>query len=236
MAVILGIETATEVCSVSLMRDGNIIALKESSGNNEHSQLLTTFIQEVINESGIVPVKLDAVAVSQGPGSYTGLRIGVSAAKGLCYSLDLPLISVGTLKAMAWRMISGTTDRSYSDNNTLLCPMIDARRMEVYTAIYDNCLNEIRPVEAIIVKPDSFEEHTKNKRILIFGNGAEKCRVMLNGRENIHFINGLFSSAVAVASLAEEKFNNGDFEDTAYFEPFYLKDFIAGNPVVKGLR
>jgi len=236
MATILGIETATEVCSVSLLRDGNIIAVKESAGNNEHSRLLTPFIHLVIEESGISLSQIDAVAVSMGPGSYTGLRIGVSTAKGLCFSLDKPLIGISTLKAMAWQVLHHSGENTAANSNTLLCPMIDARRMEVYMAVFDWNLKEKVPVEAVIINEDSFREETSHNRVLIFGNGSEKCKTILNGQNNIYFIDDIKATAKSIAVLAEEKFYNNELENTAYFEPFYLKDFIAGKPHVKGLH
>jgi tRNA threonylcarbamoyladenosine biosynthesis protein TsaB len=235
MAMILGIETATEVCSVSLLRDGNIVALKESSGNNEHSRLLTPFIHQVVEEGGITLSQLDAVAVSMGPGSYTGLRIGVSAAKGLCYSLDIPLISISTLKAMAWQFLQYQEEKNSIDENILLCPMIDARRMEVYMAVYKRNLQEQMPVEAVVIKEDSLLNETINNKVFIFGNGADKCKTVLTGRKNIYFSDNIKASASSIAILASEKFKNSEFENTAYFEPYYLKDFIAGKPHVKGL-
>jgi tRNA threonylcarbamoyladenosine biosynthesis protein TsaB len=236
MSIILGIETATEVCSVSLLRDGNIIALKESSGSNEHSRLLTPFIHQVMEESGISLSQIDAVAVSMGPGSYTGLRIGVSTAKGLCFSLDKPLIGISTLKAMAWQVMHHPGEDNAGNNNSLLCPMIDARRMEVYLAVFDRELQEISPVEAVIIDEDSLREKTSHNRVLVFGNGSDKCKSILSRRDNIYFMDDIKATAKSIAVLAEEKFLNNEFENTAYFEPFYLKDFIAGKPHVKGLH
>jgi len=236
MSLILGIETATEVCSVSLVRGGVVIATRESAGNNEHSQLLTPFISEVISENGFRLNEISAVAVSMGPGSYTGLRIGVSAAKGLCFSLDIPLIAIGTLKALAYRLQTDTRFQSSSGNNILLCPMIDARRMEVYMALYDENLAEINPVEAMVIYEDSFGEETIHNRIIVFGSGAEKCRDLLAHNNKITFLDEVKASASAIALLAENSFLKGDFVDTAYFEPFYLKDFIAAKPNIKGLR
>lgn len=236
MAIILGIETATEVCSVSLLHDGNLMALKESSGNNEHSRLLTPFIHQVIEESGFSMSQIDAVAVSMGPGSYTGLRIGVSTAKGLCFSLDKPLIGISTLKALAWQVLHQSVENAPGINNALLCPMIDARRMEVYLAVFDSDLREQVPAEAVIIHENSFSEETIHNRILIFGNGSAKCKTILQGQKNIYFIDDIKATAKSIAVLAEEKFQKNEFENTAYFEPFYLKDFIAGKPHVKGLH
>lgn len=231
MPLILAIETATEICSVSLIRDNEIIALRESEGNNEHSALLASFIDEIMHETGLELKQLDAVAVSKGPGSYTGLRIGVSTAKGLCYALNKPLISVATLEAMAFQVI---VDEKISTDEILLCPMIDARRMEVYMAVFNSKMEEITAVKAEIIDENSFSGI--EKKVFIFGNGAEKCTSVLADNDKIVFLPIVKASAVSVAKLAEEKFRKTHFEDTAYFEPFYLKDFVAGIPKVKGLH
>jgi tRNA threonylcarbamoyladenosine biosynthesis protein TsaB len=233
MALILSIETATEVCSAALSLDGKAIALKETRGSNEHSAQLTLFIQEVLKEAGKSLHELDAIAVSMGPGSYTGLRIGVSTAKGLCFALEKPLIAVSTLKSMALVALNDFTETMNRD--VLLCPMIDARRMEVFSVLYDRNLNEIRPVEALLLDEDTFRPYS-DSHILVFGNGADKCKGLYTVQSNIIFPGDVFPSANAIGRLAEEKFKQGDFENTAYFEPFYLKDFIAGKPKVKGLH
>jgi tRNA threonylcarbamoyladenosine biosynthesis protein TsaB len=233
MALILSIETATEVCSVALSRDGIPIALKEARGSNEHSAQLTLFIEEVMQECGKLLKDLDAVAVSMGPGSYTGLRIGVSVAKGLCYSLEKPLISVSTLKAIA---LGGMTlYKEMMMGDVLLCPMIDARRMEVFSAIYDIKLNEIQPVEALILDENTFERYEQN-RIAIFGSGSTKCQELFENNKKIFFPGTILTSAKWIGQLADERFKQGIFENTAYFEPFYLKEFVAGKPRVKGLH
>lgn len=233
MSVILSLETATEVCSVALSMDGNILALKEASGSNEHSSSLTVFVGDVMKEAGLSLRELDAVAVSMGPGSYTGLRIGVSAAKGLCYSLDKPLIAVSTLKAMA-KTAQGLilANQVRAD---LLCPMIDARRMEVFTGIYDLELGEVTPIDALVLDEMTFNDFD-GKKIAVFGNGAEKCQFLYKDKPNILFPFSLHATAESVARLAHEKFLISEFENVAYFEPFYLKDFIAGKPKVKGLH
>jgi tRNA threonylcarbamoyladenosine biosynthesis protein TsaB len=231
LAVILNIETATKVCSVTLAVDGEVKAIRESHVANSHAELVTIFSEEVIKEAGIGFNDLDAVAVSKGPGSYTGLRIGVSTAKGFCYALDKPLIAVNTLHAMAAGMIKLTGDDSF-----LVCPMIDARRMEVYAAVFDTELNEIKATEAVIVDEHSFEDLLKDHQILFAGDGAPKCKDVLSHQKKAFFNNEFHPSAAFLAPLAEQKFLNKAFEDTAYFEPFYLKDFVAGIPKVKGLR
>lgn len=231
MPLILAIETATEICSVSLICDGEIIAMRESEGSNEHSALLASFIDEVMKETGFQFHQLNAVAVSKGPGSYTGLRIGVSTAKGLCFALNKPLISVGTLEAMAFQVVD---DQIISTDDILLCPMIDARRMEVYMAVFNSNMSEFSSVKAIIIDENSFSGI--EKKVLIFGNGAEKCTSVLADNDKIIFLPDVKASAVSVAKLAVEKFRKALFEDTAYFEPFYLKDFVAGIRKVKGLN
>jgi len=235
MAMILSVETATEVCSVALSRDTDIIALRETTGSNEHSAQVTVFIEEVAKEAGIKLHEIDAVAVSMGPGSYTGLRIGVSVAKGLCFALGKPMIAVSTLKAMAFQALLTFAGEDLLKPGTLLCPMIDARRMEVFSAIYDQDLNIIADVDAIILDADTFGLY-EDRDIAVFGNGAAKCMELFSNHPGILFPGPLLPSASAIAALALDKYNLSDFENTAYFEPFYLKDFIAGKPRVKGLR
>ena len=233
MPILLSIETATESCSVALSDGSQVLAIRESAGANEHSSLLTVYIEELLKETGLQLSETDAVAVSMGPGSYTGLRIGVSVAKGLCYSLGKPMIAVDTLKAMAWQ--ASRVFPGLSGTEILLCPMIDARRMEVYTAMYDQQFNTVLPVDAVIVDTETFLPF-EGKTLALFGSGAEKCRELLSGSTNLIFPGILLPSAAAVASLAAENFQLSEFVNTAYFEPFYLKDFIAGKPSVKGLR
>ena len=168
--------------------------------------------------------ELDAIAVSKGPGSYTGLRIGVSTAKGLCYALDKPLIAVNTLLAMANEV------NRQNHSQALLCPMIDARRMEVYTALYDGELNELEKTSAKILEENSFDETLNQKQVLFFGNGADKFMALKTGVANAVFIDNITPSAWSVGLLANQAFLRGDFEDVAYFEPFYLKDFVATKP------
>jgi len=234
MAIILGIETSTSVCSVAISRGDNILAFRESDGNNEHSALVTPYIAEVCAEVQISINKIDAVAVSMGPGSYTGLRIGVSTAKGLCFALEKPLIFVDTLKALAWQALQQLQPDESRGMGLLLCPMLDARRMEVFTAIYDWNLEMIGPIKAMIVDRESFEGYSA-KEIFIFGNGADKCKVSFQTKRNIHLIPDIETSAKAICQLAQSDFLLSNFTDLAYSEPFYLKDFIAGKPRVKGL-
>lgn len=252
MALILHIETATRICSVALSGNGSSLYMRESAAPNAHSSQVTLFINEVLKEAGAPVSSIDAIAVSMGPGSYTGLRIGVAAAKGLCYALDKPLIAVPTLEAMAYGMAL-TTDPSTPGTDTDpspfapspwsgedwgvgLCPMLDAKRMEVYCAIYDRELREVMPTEAVIVNEDSFAGYLQKGIVTFGGDGAEKCRPLLEHHPNARFIGGFETSAKFMVPLAFERFNSGRFENLAYFEPFYLKEFVAGKPRVKGLR
>ena len=220
MALFLLIETATKSCSVSLSSENKIIACKEEINEQySHAEKLTVFITELCKTQDFTIKDLDAVAVSKGPGSYTGLRIGVSTAKGLCYALDIPLISVSTLKAMAFGM-------AQKEKSDLYCPMIDARRMEVYNAFYNSTNKEIRGIQADIIEACSYQKEL-DKKVLFFGDGAEKCKQMIQ-HPNARFIDGIFPSSKDMLEIANEKFAEKDFEDVVYFEPFYLKDFVAG--------
>jgi tRNA threonylcarbamoyladenosine biosynthesis protein TsaB len=278
MAFILNIETATQVCSVALAKDGRIVSLRERNEGLSHAEWLTVFIQEVMQEAGLHLSQLDAIAVSSGPGSYTGLRIGVSTAKGLCFSLDKPLIAVSTLKSMAHGFLThlssgpfpgdrGAThlspdpfpeerEKKIEESSQVLSfgkdlgwvpptekdlgwvlptkkdlgwvlPMIDARRMEVYCAAYDKDLNEMLPVSAKIIETESFSYLLERGKVFFIGDGAEKCKNILSS-PNAVFVGNIFPSASFMASLSEEHFNAGKFENLAMYEPFYLKDFVAG--------
>lgn len=231
MAKLLFLETATQVCSVALAEDGKLISIKESQSANSHSSLLTSFIQDVLETANIKLQDLDAIVVSKGPGSYTGLRIGVSSAKGLCYSLDIPLISVNTLQSIAAGMSA-----DIKDNKAFYCPMIDARRMEVYTAIFDYQNKEIEATSAKIIDENSFGELLNKKVVYFAGDGAAKCKAILSNYPNAKFLNGFRISSKDMIKIAFEKYKAKQFEDVAYFEPYYLKDFIAGIPKVKGLK
>jgi tRNA threonylcarbamoyladenosine biosynthesis protein TsaB len=232
MAKILLIETATPVCSVAISIDTEIVIEKSSTEKNAHSKILTVFIQEALQALNMEFSQLNAVAVSKGPGSYTGLRIGVSAAKGLCYALDIPLIAVNTLQSMA----GGIQERFQNKNEDLLfCPMIDARRMEVYSALFDRNVAQIRETKAEIIDKNSFSEYLGQSKMIFFGDGAAKCIDAID-HPNALFISDFEPSASHMKFLTEEKYNQQRFEDVAYFEPFYLKDFIAGVPKVKGLK
>ncbi len=228
MSLILNLETATQVCSVALTDGERVISQRLNKEGRNHAALLTTFIDEVLKEAGAEPADLDAVAVSKGPGSYTGLRIGVSTAKGFAYGLGIPLISAGTLKIMASGYLSefpGVAEKEVA----LLCPMIDARRMEVYSALYDVSLDLLRNAGADIINTDSYSRFLKDSKIIFFGDGAEKCQDVLT-HENAVLDNRYSLSAAHMAKISSDKFRDKIFENVAYFEPFYLKDFIATVP------
>jgi tRNA threonylcarbamoyladenosine biosynthesis protein TsaB len=229
MGLILNIETATNVCSAALANDGKLITLKESLKDKSHSTLLSVFIEEILKENKISVSQLDAVAISKGPGSYTGLRIGVSTAKGLCYGANIPLISLNTLKIMAFGIINDQIldkMKFTSINNALLCPMIDARRLEVFTAIYDHLNHSIEDTQARIISSYSFDKYLENKKLVFFGTGANKCSKIIKSK-NALFIENFNTSARYMITLAENAYNKEKFENLAYFEPYYLKDFIA---------
>ncbi len=231
--MILCLETATPVCSVALNSACCTLAMRETEGQNAHSEKITNFIREVMEEAKIDYPQLDAVAVSQGPGSYTGLRIGVSTAKGICYAADLPLMAIDTLEAMAYGMKDKLGSQIGPDD--LLIPMIDARRMEVYASVFDANLNKINDTAALVIDENSFEDLRKDHRLWLFGDGAPKLSKLFENQPNIHIIDGFKPSAAYMKVLAERALQQQQFVDVAYFEPFYLKDFIAGKPHVKGL-
>ena len=226
MSLILCIETGTDICSVGIARDGELVSLRESAEGRDHAKHVGVFVNELLSETGIAPEKLDAVAVGMGPGSYTGLRIGVSFAKGLCYGLQIPLVAIGSLDALAQVAIedneAGILDVKEWDE-ALLCPMVDARRMEVYTRLYSATGEPLSDVRAEIVGENSFAEVREKRQLVIFGNGAAKCREVLS---DATFIN-VAPSARGLARLAEQRLQEGKTEDIAYFEPFYLKDFVV---------
>ena len=231
MALILNIETSTEVCSVALARDGVSFCSRENPGGQHHAELLTVYIGEVLKESALSVDQLDGVAVSGGPGSYTGLRIGISAAKGICYASGLPLIAISPLEAMAHFVIQHKVDQEVSQKEQLLfCPMTDARRMEVYTAFYDNNGDLFREVKADIIDHQSYQSYLEDHKITFFGNGAFKCRDTIT-HQNAFFTEGITTSAISMAPLAERDFQLNKFVNVAYYEPFYLKDFVATIPV-----
>jgi len=218
LAFILNIETATKNCSVSIAKDGNIVALKElNDGGYSHAEKLHEFIKEVAVVANIKLSDLSAVAVSKGPGSYTGLRIGVSAAKGLCFALDIPLISINTLQSLA---------QSISIQEGYIIPLLDARRMEVYSAVYNEKHESCREVLAEIIAENSFEYYLEKNKVHFLGDGADKCKGIMK-HPNAEFIDNKFPSANDMGMLSYDKYKKNDIEDVAYFEPFYLKDFVV---------
>ena len=236
---ILHFETATNNCSVALSANGMLLAVKEDNSKGySHAALLTVITEEVLKSQKISFDKLSAVCVNKGPGSYTGLRIGVSAAKGICYAKDIPLIAVDSLFSLASLCVEehkNIIKEHAGEGDYYLCPMIDARRMEVYSAIYDDKLCTLKAIDAEIIDKSSFKELINEKPFFIFGNGAEKCTDVLS-HQNLHLIPNVESSSKGLIAPGYKKFLNKTFEDVAYFEPFYLKDFVAGKPKVKGLR
>lgn len=222
MSCILNIETSTDVCSVSVSQDGTCIFSQESHEGPNHAVKLGVFVDEAMSFADSHAIPLDAVAVSCGPGSYTGLRIGVSMAKGICFGQDLKLISVPTLELMAVPVLL----REEVEEGALLCPMIDARRMEVYSAIYDRSLREVRQVQADVVDADTYREYLDRGPVYFFGNGAEKCMETIN-HPNARLIKGVEPLAKWMFPIAERRIAQEKYEDVAYFVPFYLKDFVA---------
>ncbi|ELR69557.1 putative molecular chaperone [Fulvivirga imtechensis AK7] len=223
MPLILSIETATTVCSVALHDNNELLGSQSLFIDKSHSGLLAPSIKSLVEYCGYTINDLSAVAVSEGPGSYTGLRIGVSAAKGLCFSLDIPLIAVSTLEAMARGV------NKYNHGQAMLCPMIDARRMEVYCLLVNaqkDIVSETRPV---VIDESSFQEQLSVHKILFFGNGATKCKGVIKS-DNAVFIDHVFPDAIHIGAIAAEKFQKSQFENVAYFEPFYLKDFRISQP------
>lgn len=225
MAAILHIETSTDVCSVALSKDGECVFSREDYNGPNHAVKLGGFVEEALSYADGHLIDLEAVAVSSGPGSYTGLRIGVSMAKGVCFGRDLKLISVPTLQLLAVPLLLSEK----IEEGALLCPMIDARRMEVYSAIYDRSLKEVRGVQADVVDGDTYAAFLAKQPVYFFGNGAEKCMdVIANDRARL--IKDVKPVAKWMFPIAEKRFLNGEFEDVAYFVPYYLKDFVAKKP------
>ncbi|WP_435134944.1 tRNA (adenosine(37)-N6)-threonylcarbamoyltransferase complex dimerization subunit type 1 TsaB [Formosa sp. A9] len=224
MALILNIETATTNCSVSLSKDGETFALLEDNDKNySHAERLHTYIEQILQSNDLEANNLDAIAVSKGPGSYTGLRIGVSSAKGLSYALNIPLISVSTLEALAHQM---------QPESGVIISMLDARRMEVYSAIYDTNYNAIRAIEAEVLNENSYGDYLEQGIVYFIGNGVAKTKTLIT-HPNAVFIEDKLPSAREMGMLAEYKYKKNDIEDVAYFEPYYLKDFVALKPKSK---
>jgi tRNA threonylcarbamoyladenosine biosynthesis protein TsaB len=219
MAVILCLETSTTNCSVAIAVDGEIIALQEDNNNKySHAEKLHSFIDQVLAESRTLKSSLQAIAVSKGPGSYTGLRIGVSAAKGLCFAMDVPLIAIPTLEALAHQAVI---------ENGCIISMLDARRLEVYAAVFSSDNNQIRETKAEILDENSYDDYLKTNKVCFIGDGVQKFKALCK-HKNAVFIDNKLPSAKQIGALAEIKYHKNDFEDVAYFEPYYLKDFIAG--------
>lgn len=226
MALILCIETGTDICSVGLVNNGELLSLRESDSGRDHAKRVAVFVDELLRENDLDPQSLDAIAVGEGPGSYTGLRIGVSFAKGLCYGLNKPLIAVSSLAALA-RVAMEDYQAGIVDiddwKSALLCPMIDARRMEVYTAVFNTEGQQLTDTSAEVITEESLSEwRNRTAEFVVFGSGASKCANILNAK-----LIDITPSVRGMALLAEQKYNAGDFVDTAYFEPYYLKDFVV---------
>ena len=245
---ILLLETATAVCSVALARDGEVLAELHSDQPNAHSSQLPLFVNQLFTQCGITPSRLEAVCVSSGPGSYTGLRIGVSSAKGFCYALSIPLLSVPTLQGMAAQYYA-----QHLDYHGMVCPMIDARRMECYTAIlemenhpnaaanfqlstFNSQLSILKPTTADIIVSGIYDDYLNRGEVVFLGDGAEKTRALLGIHPNARYDTDFRISAAGMLPIAMQKLQAGQMEDVAYFEPFYLKDFVAKKSVVRGLK
>lgn len=220
MSIVLSIETSTNICSVSFFKDGKVLSTKEITKGQSHASQINYFIEEVLLESNFRKNDIQAVALSAGPGSYTGLRIGTSTAKGLCYALDIPLITINSLEIMA----VGLLEQEHIDEDTLLMPVIDARRMEVFTAIYDNKMNNILATQPFVLDKAKIDLLKKDKNILVFGNATEKSESVF-GNDNYSYNYKFLTSSKYMLSIAEAKFSKKDFSSIPYFEPFYAKAF-----------
>jgi tRNA threonylcarbamoyladenosine biosynthesis protein TsaB len=225
MSTILHIETSTNTCSVAVSEDSHVIFHQEDHSGLGHAEKLGTMVDEALSFTDNHAIPFDAVAVSCGPGSYTGLRIGVSMAKGICYGRDLKLIAVPTLELLCVPVLL----REIPEEDALLCPMLDARRMEVYAGIYDRALKPVREISADIVTEETYKEYLDQRPVYFFGNGAQKCMETIH-HPNAHLIEGIEPLAKWMQPLAERRFLNEQFEDVAYFVPYYLKDFVAKMP------
>ncbi|MBL7858493.1 MAG: tRNA (adenosine(37)-N6)-threonylcarbamoyltransferase complex dimerization subunit type 1 TsaB [Cyclobacteriaceae bacterium] len=225
MALILSLETSTTVCSVAVHMDGKIVATSEVHKPQSHAAKLANLVEEILNIAEVHPTQLNAIAIASGPGSYTGLRIGTSIAKGLCYALDIPLIAVNTLDLLASQV------KSYVTEDVFLCPMIDARRMEVYCHVIDSALNIKQGVKAKVIDETSFLEFLNRKKVFFFGDGALKCRNIIQ-HPNAIFFDNIFPAAAYLGLMAHQKYVRQDTEDLQHFEPFYLKEFIAKKPML----
>lgn len=222
----MNIETSTDVCSVAISDNGQVVFNKEDHSGPNHAVKLGVYVDEALSFIDAHGISLEAVAVSCGPGSYTGLRIGVSMAKGICYGRDVKLISIPTLELMAVPVLLGEHP---AEEDALIVPMLDARRMEVYAKVMDRALKEVRPIQADIVDAETYKEYLDRGTVYFFGNGAEKCMEVIN-HPNARLVKGIEPLAKNMAPLAEKRFVEGKFENVAYFVPFYLKDFVAKMP------
>jgi tRNA threonylcarbamoyladenosine biosynthesis protein TsaB len=227
--MIICLETATNICSVALCDGIRVISLLESDELKSHASQLTVYIDKILKEHHLSAGDLNAVAVSKGPGSYTGLRIGVSVAKGIAYGASIPLIGIETTLAMSWGIKASRFFNESTDRETLFCPMLDARRMEVYYAIYDSSGKKIKDISAEVINKESFSAFPESQKIIFFGDGALKCKEVIN-RNNAIFADDFKMSASHMLNPVNEAYNDNRFEDVAYFEPFYLKDFITSKP------
>lgn len=221
MALILNIDTATTTGSVSLSRDGQVLQTLVNEKQQDHAATMILFVQQILKEQGITPAELDAVAVSAGPGSYTGLRVGVATAKGLCYAWNKPLLAISTLKMMAQGLVADV-----KESTALYCPMLDARRQEVFMGLYDAALNEVMPPQAMILEPGSLDAQLATHKIYFFGDGSPKWELMVSSHKNAIFAEYVISAA-HMAPLSTDAFDKKQFVDLAYFSPFYLKPFYS---------
>lgn len=222
MSYLLLLETSTASCSVAIAKNNNVIVFREIKSGYSHAENLLEFVRICLQDVNLDVSRLDAVAVSKGPGSYTGLRIGVSAAKGICFGHSIPLIGIETLKSMSAGIL-----QTIENNKTLLCPLIDARRMEVYTSLFDKNLNTLQPAEALIINENTFLDLLSKHTVCFFGDGAAKIKHLYTRQSNAIFIDDFNNSAKHMTELAFQQFNNRQFENLAYFEPYYLKDFVG---------
>lgn len=231
---ILHIETATNICSVALSEGENLLAIMESDEDKSHGSMLSVFMDKVLSEAGFQPTDMHAISVSKGPGSYTGLRIGVSAVKGFSYALNLPIIGIDTLLALAIGVKSTDAVKTLiiEHPDLLLCPLLDARRMEVYSGFYTLANQSFRKVSADIIDENSYKEILDSNPVVFFGNGSSKVKEILQ-HPNAFFVDDIVPSARNMIPLSNEFFLQGTFEDSAYFEPYYLKDFVATVPKKK---
>jgi tRNA threonylcarbamoyladenosine biosynthesis protein TsaB len=226
MSLILSLETSAKVCSVAIHKAGQLVSTAEVHIEQSHASKLAVLVEEVTQSANVTINQLSAIAVTSGPGSYTGLRIGTSTAKGLCYALNIPLLAMGTLELMAYQMSIRNPQQAY------LCPMIDARRMEVYCYVADSTLRVVQPTEAKVIDETSFKEYLDRNQVIFFGDGSDKCREKIN-HPNAKFVSGVYPAATNMGQRAYEKFMKGEFENLINFEPHYLKEFMIKHPVPK---